>query len=66
MGQPVVAEGRVYVGTSEGELWALGCAEGKVRWELPGTGPLLAPPVIDEDLIFLGSGDFKLYAIPDR
>lgn len=66
LGQPVVAEGRVYVGTSEGELWALGCAEGKVRWELPGTGPLLAPPVIDEDLIFLGSGDFKLYAIPDR
>ena len=66
LGQPVVSEGRIYVATSEGELWALDCAEGKVRWELPGAGPLSAPPAIDDDLIFLGSGDFKLYAIPDR
>jgi outer membrane protein assembly factor BamB len=65
LGAPRYGEGNVYVATEEGQLWALESASGDVHWEFPARAKVWAAPAPNEDLIFLGGGDSKLYAIPN-
>jgi outer membrane protein assembly factor BamB len=58
---PVVADGRVFVGTAESNLYALEVATGDHLWtfETIGTGT----PTIDGDTVYVGSLDNYLYAL---
>jgi len=64
LGEARFGEGRVYVATRSGQLWALK-ATGEVDWEFPARAQVWAAPAPNDDLIFLGGGDSKLYAIPN-
>lgn len=65
LGELRFGEGNVYVATKAGQLWAIKGVSGEVRWEFPARGEVWAAPAPSEDLIFLGGGDAKLYAIPN-
>lgn len=65
LGAPRFGEGKVYVATEEGQLWALEGESGDVHWEFPARSKVWAAPAPNQDLIFLGGGDAKLYAIPN-
>ncbi len=39
--EPIVADGRVFVGTESGHLWALDARTGATLWQVEGDGPIL-------------------------
>jgi outer membrane protein assembly factor BamB len=67
MASPTVgADGTIYVGTSAGQLFAIG-PDGKVRWSAQ-TGPTVksAPALAADGTIYHPSSDGKLYAVSPR
>ncbi len=66
VGSPVVAGGILYVGSADGNLYAIDTATGKLAWDLPlyesGDG-IWATPLVDDGVVYIGSFDHKLYAI---
>lgn len=67
-GAPAVDGGRVYVLTSDNQLFALGAADGKTQWDSTGTveqtGLLgIASPAIAQDTIVVGFSSGELNAL---
>jgi outer membrane protein assembly factor BamB len=50
----------VMIGTTDGRVFALNAADGKVRWQVRINGEVLAPPAISEKLAAVRSGDGRL------
>ena len=66
--RPVVdQDGIIYVGSTDGNIYALDQMDGKVVWQYPTGGPVVSSPVLGPDgTIYTGSDDAKLYALnPD-
>lgn len=55
--EPIVAEGKVFVGTFAGKLHALDIADGKTAWTFLAAGPIGASPCYCDGTIFVGSDD---------
>jgi outer membrane protein assembly factor BamB len=54
---------RVYVGTEEGSLYALGQDQGESLWHFETGGIIMAAPVFFESQVYLGGGDGKIYIL---
>jgi outer membrane protein assembly factor BamB len=65
IGGPVVAGGRVYIGSSDHKVYALDGENLEPVWSEPFAtgGKIWSTPVIDGDTLYIGSFDKKLYAI---
>jgi len=63
MSGPVIAQGVVYIGCSDGKLYALDAAEGHKKWDFETGSKNWATPAIDGETIYIGSFDKKLYAL---
>jgi outer membrane protein assembly factor BamB len=61
-----VAEGVLYIGSTDGFLYALDAATGKPLWKFKTQDQALSPPAIDDDTLFLSSTDGSLYAMNAR
>ena len=60
---PGVVDGIVYVGSLDGNLYAVDAASGQVRWSAATGGSIgLSSPAVDGGRVFIGSADQKLYA----
>lgn len=57
--------GRLYVGASDGTLYALASETGALRWSFHTSGEILAQPLANADTVYVASRDFTLYAIAD-
>ena len=51
---PAVAGGVVYVGADDGRLYALGAADGTVRWSCQTGGTRLSAPVVGDGRVYFG------------
>ena len=60
---PAVANGVVYVGTYDNNLYALDAQNGEFVWKFPATDGLGASPCAYGDMVFVGSSDNYLYAV---
>lgn len=60
---PTVAEGVVYVGAYDNNLYALDAQTGQFRWKYPTDGGLASSPCVWQDRVFVGSEDHSLYCI---
>ena len=60
---PVVADGVVYVGAYDNNLYALNAKTGEFQWKYPTEGGIAATPFIWQDRVLIGSEDRLLYAI---
>lgn len=60
---PAVAEGVVYVGAYDNNLYALDAQTGQFRWKYPTEGGLASSPCVWQDRVFVGSEDHSLYCI---
>ena len=60
---PVVADGIVYVGCYDNNLYALDAATGKLQWKFATGGGIAATPCVWKDRVLIGSEDQILYAI---
>jgi outer membrane protein assembly factor BamB len=61
--EPIVAGGRVFVGTHHGTLYALDAASGKPLWRFQAGGPILQAPAVDGDLVVVADAWSGLYVI---
>src|SRR5262245_38490632 len=58
-----IAGQQVYVGSSDGFLYALQFADGKKNWAFKTGGPIESAPLYLDQKIFVGSSDSFLYAL---
>jgi outer membrane protein assembly factor BamB len=60
---PAVAGGTVYIGSSDGNVYALDAVTGHLRWS-HGVGPVhFSSPAVAGDTVYIGSTDHKVYAL---
>lgn len=61
--QPIVYGGKVFVGSTNGRLYAIDAVSGKKAWVWEGAGPILNTAGASDGLVFFGSLDGHLYAV---
>ena len=60
---PTVANGTVYVGSSDNFLYAIKAGTGKQKWKFDAHGNVGSSPAVSGGLVFVVSLDGKLYAV---
>jgi outer membrane protein assembly factor BamB len=60
---PIVANGVVYVGSRDGNVYAVDAKSGQVRWTFKTGDRIRATPAFADDLVYIGSWDGYLYAL---
>lgn len=62
-GPAVGANGLVYVGAYDNNLYAVTAADGKLLWKYATDGGLPGTPALHNDSVFIGSEDRRLHAV---
>lgn len=60
---PAVTNDTVYVGSSDGNLYAVDANNGDERWRFATGGSVYSSPVVVNDRIYVGSTDGRVYAL---
>jgi outer membrane protein assembly factor BamB len=60
---PAVANGKVYFGSGDGNIYAVDAKSGAVVWKFPTKDVVHASPAIVNNTVFIGSWDSYLYAL---
>ena len=60
---PVVVDGVLYVGSDDGQVYALDAETGGERWKFETHGPVAGSAALADGLIYIGSDDSHLYAL---
>lgn len=63
LSSPVVAEGTVYFGSGDGNLYALDAVSGAVRWKFQTGDVVHASPAYANGTLYFGSWDSYFYAV---
>jgi outer membrane protein assembly factor BamB len=62
-GRPAVADGRVFVGSSDDSVYGISLASPHHVWIRPTGGSVLSSPAVADGVVYIGSGDGYLYAL---
>jgi eukaryotic-like serine/threonine-protein kinase len=65
-GTPMVAQGMVYIGCYDNNLYCLSAGEGKFQWKYPTEGGVVSRPALYEGNVFFGSQDRRLHVASAR
>ncbi|MER5911896.1 PQQ-binding-like beta-propeller repeat protein, partial [Streptomyces sp. NPDC001982] len=60
---PTVADGVVYVGSDDNNLYAVDARTGKKRWAFPTGSAVSSSPTVADGVVYVGSDDNNLYAV---
>jgi outer membrane protein assembly factor BamB len=60
---PIVVDGVVYIGSTDGRLYALSAKDGSVKWSFQTKGIVRATPAVSEGRVVFGSWDGQVYAL---
>jgi len=63
LSSPVVAEGAVYFGSGDGNLYAVDAATGELRWKFQTGNVVHSSPAYVDGVLFFGSWDSYFYAV---
>jgi outer membrane protein assembly factor BamB len=63
LSSPAVANGKVYFGSGDGNVYAVDAASGILQWKLPTGGVVHTSPAVVGNTVYVGSWDSVLYAI---
>lgn len=63
LSSPVVAEGAVFFGSGDGNVYALDAASGLLRWKFQTGDVVHASPAYSEGVLYFGSWDSFFYAL---
>jgi eukaryotic-like serine/threonine-protein kinase len=63
LSSPVVAQGTVYFGSGDGNLYALDAATGELRWKFHTGDVVHASPAYADGAVYFGSWDSYFYAV---
>jgi outer membrane protein assembly factor BamB len=62
---PAITESVAYIGTIGGDVISIGIKSGKERWRFTTQGKVASSPFINEGVLYVGSTDHKIYALPE-
>lgn len=62
-GTPTVYAETVYVGGTDGRLYAFDRKNGKLRWSFKTGGEVICRPTVNESGVYFGSGDCTMYCV---
>ncbi|MBT2231159.1 PQQ-binding-like beta-propeller repeat protein [Nonomuraea sp. NEAU-A123] len=60
---PTVADGIVYIGSSDDKVHALDAATGRVSWTYTTGGHVYSSPAVADGMVYVGSRDKKVHAL---
>jgi outer membrane protein assembly factor BamB len=60
---PTVLDGVVYVGSTDGNLYAVRAGDGSLMWKFATKGPVNSSPAVSYGLVFAASVDGNVYAV---
>ena len=60
---PAIANGTVYIGSHDHNLYALDAATGKKRWSYKAGGLVGSSPTVSGNSVYVGSDDGRVYAL---
>jgi outer membrane protein assembly factor BamB len=60
---PVIANGVVYFGSHDHNIYAVSLSNGRELWRFPTGGAVVARPLLFQDMVVVGSFDRNLYAL---
>ena len=60
---PAVVNGTIYVGSDDGNVYALRASDGSVVWKYKTGGAVDSSPAVVSGIVYVGSGDGKIYAL---
>src|SRR5262245_25242756 len=60
---PAVANGKVYFGSGDGNVYAVDAATGLLQWKYPTKDVVHASPAVANGVVYIGSWDSTLYAL---
>ena len=63
MSSPAVANGMVYFGSGDGNVYAVDAETGLLRWKFPTKDVVHSSPAVVDNTVYIGSWDSNLYAI---
>jgi eukaryotic-like serine/threonine-protein kinase len=63
---PIVADGTVFVGSLDGNLYALAADTGAVQWTFTTKGKIRGTAAVDQGTVYFGSWDKLMYALDAR
>ncbi|HEY3661943.1 MAG TPA: PQQ-binding-like beta-propeller repeat protein [Chthoniobacterales bacterium] len=63
LSSPVVAQGAVYFGSGDGNLYAVDAATGELRWKFQTGDVVHASPAFVDGVLYFGSWDSYFYAV---
>jgi outer membrane protein assembly factor BamB len=61
--EPAIVGGVLYVGSDDGNLYALDAVTGAERWRFAANDALSSSPAIADGVVYIGSGSGTLYAV---
>lgn len=61
--EPIVAQGRLFIGTHRGNLYALDAITGEPLWRFAASGAFLHSPAVHAGTVIAGCSDGRLYAL---
>src|SRR5580704_4439500 len=63
LSSPAVADGSIYFGSNDHNLYALDVATGKLRWKFVTKGRITSSPAVADGRVYFGSFDGNFYAL---
>jgi outer membrane protein assembly factor BamB/tRNA A-37 threonylcarbamoyl transferase component Bud32 len=63
---PRIADGVLYIGCYDNNLYAINAEDGSFAWKFPTSGGIASTPCISDDVVLVGSEDGNLYAVSRR
>jgi outer membrane protein assembly factor BamB len=63
LSSPAVANGVVYIGSYDGNLYALNATTGAKVWNYPAGSWVYSSPAVANGVVYVGSGDGNVYAL---
>lgn len=63
LSSPAVSGARVFIGSTNGRLYAVDRDKGTELWSFASEGPIASSPAVHGDLVYISSLDGKIYAI---
>ena len=63
---PVVVANRVFFGSTDGTLYAVGLRDGRERWRFAAGSPITASPAVANQRLVIGTEDGAIYCFGKR
>ena len=63
VGSPVVIGNTLFVGSSDGKLYAIDAVYGEKKWDFNTGGKIWTSPVVDGDVVYTSNYEKKLFAV---